>query len=126
MPGFMIATLSMLSMMLFARCSGGPPSNIGVKDGKLIWSATDPDGDKLSFILSLRRAGTEDVLFIIPDIETTHYPIEQLLSKTEDGQYVAKVSACDNFNEAQATSDAIVVKGGKVIGYGRQSERSGH
>ena len=31
-PAFMIATLS---MMLFARCSGGPPSNIGVKDGKL-------------------------------------------------------------------------------------------
>jgi len=32
MPVFAIATLS---MMLFGRCSGGPPSNIGLKDGKL-------------------------------------------------------------------------------------------
>ncbi|UCF99182.1 MAG: DUF1499 domain-containing protein [Spirochaetaceae bacterium] len=31
-PMFAIATLS---MMLFGRCSGGPPSNLGVKDGKL-------------------------------------------------------------------------------------------
>ena len=32
MLAFRIATLL---MMLFARCSGGPPSNIGIKDGKL-------------------------------------------------------------------------------------------
>jgi len=32
MPAFMIHALL---MMLFARCNWGPPSNIGVKDGKL-------------------------------------------------------------------------------------------
>jgi len=32
LPVFAIATLS---MMLFGRCSGGPPSNIGLKEGKL-------------------------------------------------------------------------------------------
>jgi uncharacterized protein (DUF1499 family) len=32
MPMVVVATLS---MMLFGRCSGGPPANIGLKDGKL-------------------------------------------------------------------------------------------
>jgi uncharacterized protein (DUF1499 family) len=32
MPVFAIAAVS---MMLFGRCSGGPPSNIGLKNGKL-------------------------------------------------------------------------------------------
>jgi uncharacterized protein (DUF1499 family) len=32
LPMFAVATLS---IMLFGRCSGGPPSNIGLKDGKL-------------------------------------------------------------------------------------------
>jgi uncharacterized protein (DUF1499 family) len=32
MPMFAVATLS---MMLFGRCSGGPPSNIGLHDGTL-------------------------------------------------------------------------------------------
>ena len=40
MPMFAIATLS---MMLFGRCSGGPPSNIGLQDGKLAPCPSSPN-----------------------------------------------------------------------------------
>ena len=40
MPVFAIAALS---MMFFGRCSGGPPSNIGLQDGKLSPCPSSPN-----------------------------------------------------------------------------------
>jgi len=40
MPVFAIAAVS---MMLFGRCSGGPPSNIGLQDGKLSPCPSSPN-----------------------------------------------------------------------------------
>jgi uncharacterized protein (DUF1499 family) len=74
MPTFMIATLS---MMLFARCGGGPPSNIGAKDGKLSLCPKSPNCVSTQSIdeqhgieaLPFRRSRAETMALILAVVE---------------------------------------------------------
>lgn len=74
LPTFMIAALS---VMLLARCSGGPPANLGVQDGKLSPCPKSPNcvftqsGDEQHGIeaLQLRGSRAETMAAILEVVE---------------------------------------------------------
>jgi len=87
----MIATLS---MALFARCSGGPPANIGVKDGKLSPCPKSPncvstqssDAKHGIEALSFRGSRTETMAAILEVVAQMERPT--IITRSEDYLHV--------------------------------------
>lgn len=98
---------------------------LGVEQGKLSWTASDPDSEKLYYLVSISKDGGKtwpggSGTFI----ETTTYPIVDCILKHGDGEYIARVVASDRFNESQALSHVIVIEDGKVVDYESKQDPS--
>ncbi len=98
---------------------------IGIKDGQLAWSASDPDGDELLYRLLLRREEEKTPMAIIGGIESSSFDIGLLLPERGSGNYLATVTATDGFNDASVTTAVMAVRNGEVIRYGSRRVSSG-
>ncbi len=97
----------------------------GIRDGQLAWSASDPDGDELLYMLLLRRAGEQAPIAIVGGLESSSFDVGLLLPETGSGNYFATVIASDGFNDTSTTSALMAAKNGEVIRYGSSRVSSG-